>query len=104
MDIAAVRDALRVPEPRGQLPDPDALVSALVGFAAAAARLARAETEAAVARRPSTLKATLKSTIALERARQHVLAELRLIGYLTETMQVPAPAPPTEPGHLRLCS
>jgi hypothetical protein len=84
------------------VPDADRLVTALTGLAAAAASKARADSEAAVSRRPSTMKATLKSTFALERARQHVLAELRLVAYLTDTIDGSDPS--TGPDHLRLCS
>jgi hypothetical protein len=101
MDLAAARTALRIPEPLGQLPDTEGVVTALAGFTAAAARKARADAEAAISRRPSTLKATLKSTLALEKARQHVLAELRLVGYLADA--VPMPRPSTDPDSLRRC-
>ena len=95
MDIALVRAALRSAE----LPRSDRITAALADLAVATARLARAEAEATISRRPSTLKATLKSTLAFERARQHVLAELRLVGQLTETHGTD-----TGSDHLRLCS
>jgi hypothetical protein len=94
MELAVLLAALRIPSPS---PDgePSALRSAVAAYAAASERKERADVEAAAVRRPSTMKASLKSTMALERARQHVIAELRLVGHVTEL-------PP--PAQLRLCS
>lgn len=94
MDTALVIAALRIPAPRAAEQPPSPLVAAVNAFTAASARKARAEAEAAVARRPSTLKATLKTARALEQARRHLTAELRLVGALTDD----------EPPVLRLCS
>lgn len=95
MDIAALRAALRTPEsPLETRATGSALAEALEDLTYASRRLAIAEAEAATARRASTLKATLKSAMAVERARQHVLAELRLLCSGT--------AEP-EPPRLRIC-
>jgi hypothetical protein len=109
MDLVAVSAALRIPlspptatseplasttrlpaplpEPRAALPRPrcspeNGLADALAELNAAVLQQQRAEAEAAVARRPSTLKATLKAATAVERAHAHVLAELRLLAAL----------------------
>jgi hypothetical protein len=95
MDITAVRAALRIPTPPPTLESLPSFQAAFAAFTAAVERKARADAEAAISRRPSTMKATLKTTAALERARQHMLAELRLIAGLGLT------AP--EPTFLRLC-
>ena len=92
MELAALRAALRAPAPAPET-EPTSLRQAVAAYAAANERKERADAEAAVARRPSTMKAALKSTMALEHARQHMIAELRLVGQLTE--------PP--PVRLRLC-
>lgn len=94
MDTALVIAALRTPTPTSAQQPPSPLIAAVNAFAAANARKARAEAEAAIARRPSTLKATLKTARALEQARRHLTAELRLVGALTDD----------EPPLLRLCS
>ena len=91
---AALRDAATSPS-AAEEDAPPAVEHALAIYAVARERKARADAEAALARRPSTLKAALKSTIALERARQHMVAELRLVGRLSE---------PPPPVYLRLCS
>ena len=54
---------------------------------------------AALTRRP-LLKATLRPAVAFGRARQHMLAELRLVGRLTD--RTPSDDPTTKPD-LRLC-
>ena len=94
MELAVLLAALRTPGPAAEVDSPS-LRAAAAAYAAASARKARADAEASIARRPSTMKAVLTTTMALERARQHMIAELRLVGELTET-------PP--PVHLRLCS
>ena len=93
MELGTLLAALRSPSPTND--DSSAsLCLALAAYADATEHMERAVAEAAVSRRPSTLKATLKSAVALERARQHILAELRLVGHLTDP-------PPRTP--LRLC-
>jgi hypothetical protein len=97
VDTALLIAALRTPAPRPAEPDSSPLLAAVNAFAVANARLLRADAEAAIARRPSTLKATLKSARALEQARRHLTAELRLVGALTDGHD-------DEPPVLRLCS
>jgi hypothetical protein len=100
MDMTVLLAALRTPGPPAvdepASPHASPLAAAIAAYAAATERKARADVEAAIARRPSTLKATLKSTTALEQARRHLAAELRLVVALTE----PDEATTT----LRLCS
>lgn len=93
MDVRAVSAALRVPlaplTPEPDEPGPHipaqrgsaegSLVGALRQLDVAIDRQQRAEAEASRSRRPSTLKATLKTATAVERARAHVRAELRLL-------------------------
>jgi len=94
MELGLLLAALRGPSPADD-ESSASLCLALADYADATERMMRADAEAAVSRRPSTLKATLKSAVALERARQHILAELRLVGRITD------PPPRTPP--LRLC-
>jgi hypothetical protein len=74
MDSTALQAALRIPEQRR----PASLDAALRSYEVALRREAFAQAEAAIARRPSTMRATLKATTAVTRARDEVLAELRL--------------------------
>ena len=95
MDLDEIRTALATPlPPMG--PEVSGLVAALDEFNAASRRHDIAEAEANRSRRPSTLKASLKSTMALELARRHVIAELRLV------CSLPEPRPDSDT--LRLCS
>jgi hypothetical protein len=100
VDQVAVRAALRCSAAETR---PEDGTSALCGvfdeLSFAARRKARADAEVACIRRPSTLKESLKSTFALElalaRARDHVRAELRLLGTVTTVHP--------EPVRLRAC-
>ena len=76
MDIAEIQAALRIPEQRSTCTTLD---DALHRYEAAVHRVAVAEAEASLARRPSTLRATLKATTALDRARVALLSELRAL-------------------------
>ncbi|MCW2572827.1 MAG: hypothetical protein JWO88_2885 [Frankiales bacterium] len=100
MDQLAVRAALRFPTAGPPIDDrPAPLPVALQELSFAARRKARADAEAARCRRPSTLKARLKATVAfelaLEHARGHVRAELRLLDAFATVGQ--------EPVRLRAC-
>ena len=82
MDIVAIRAelcALAVAPAQQIDPSRSALGGALHSFEQAVRRHASAEAEAALSRRPSTLKATLKSAMALELSRAQVMTELRLL-------------------------
>ena len=98
MDLVAISAALRIPLgpqlcapecyiPAQRVPDEGSLAGALSRLDRAVERQRRAEAEAATSRRPSTLKATLKSAADVERARAHVRAELRLLAAL-DTLSV----------------
>ena len=94
MELALLLAALRTPVPTRDDDDASPLRAAVAAYAAASERKDRADAEAAVSRRPSTMKASLKSTMALERARQDMIAELRLVGQVSDLPRV----------HLQLCS
>ena len=74
MDTAAVRAALSSPAAPDS--DPAAVAEALAVFQQAVRRQALAESEAAMSRRPSTLKATLKASADVDRARSQLAALL----------------------------
>jgi hypothetical protein len=84
MELSVLLAALRTPTPDLAVAASSSLLAAITAFTVASERKARADAEAAIARRPSTFKASLKSTMALERARRHLTAELRLVGLLTD--------------------
>jgi hypothetical protein len=67
VDTAAVRAALT--RPGAPHADPAAVAEALSLFQQAVRRQALADSEAAMSRRPSTLKASLKASADVERAR-----------------------------------
>lgn len=94
MDVATLRAALRASWPTPDEVEAD-VHGAVLAFEEAVRRSARAEAEADQSRRPSTLKATLKTSTAVDRARAHLLAELRLLGDLRRLEDEPSP--------LRLC-
>jgi hypothetical protein len=79
LDLVAVQAALRIPEQRRPVPSLD---EALQTYEFAVRRLAVAQAEASIARRPSTLRATLKADTDMTRARTQLLAELRALGLL----------------------
>jgi hypothetical protein len=95
MDVTALQAALRASWPTPDEREAD-LHAAVRGFEEAVRRSERADAQAAQSRRQSTLKATLKTAAALERARAHLLAELRLVNDLR-------PWEHATPG-LRLCT
>lgn len=104
MDVVALRTALRTPVPIPRATTENStvyLALALADFEHAVRREASADTEARIARRPSTLKASLKSASAVDRARAHLLAELRLVCAVAVAVAV-EPAGSTTP--LRLCT
>ena len=95
MDVGTLRAALRASWPTPDEVEAD-LHGAVRDFEEAVRRSARADAEAAQSRRASTLKATLKTSAAVERARAHLLAELRLLNDLRPMETGPSP--------LRLCT
>lgn len=92
MDLADLRIALRSPV---EIVTPACVRDVIAELAATVERKARAGAGAAISRGPATVRATLKSAMAVERARQHMVAELRLVGA--------TPGPVDEPARLRLC-
>jgi hypothetical protein len=85
VDVVAIRAALRVPSPRQPVDaEPSRLMAAIADYTEAVRRHTRAETEAALSRRPSTMKAALKTAEALDGAQAHLMSELRLIGLLVD--------------------
>jgi GTP cyclohydrolase III len=92
VDLADVRIALRTPV---EVVTPAYVRDVIAELAATVERKARAGAGAAIGRGPATVRATLKSAMAVERARQHMRAELRLVGT--------TPGLVDEPARLRLC-